>query len=75
LLEYGADVNALGAKPDGRTALEGAAEYGRIDMVQLLLNAGANIFADGQSQYESAVRRASKNGHRAVQRLLESYHR
>jgi len=74
LLENGADVNAPPAEIGGRTALEGAAEHGRIDMVQLLLNAGANIFQEGRAQYESAVRRASENGHHAVRRLLESYH-
>jgi ankyrin repeat protein len=74
LLQYDADVNAPAAEIDGRTALEGAAEHGRIDMVQLLLNSGANIFQDGQEQYENAVRRASENGHHAVRRLLESYH-
>lgn len=74
LLQYDADVNAPAAEVDGRTALEGAAEHGRVDMVQLLLNSGANIFQDGQEQYENAVRRALENGHRAVRRLLELYH-
>ncbi|RDL41644.1 uncharacterized protein BP5553_01623 [Venustampulla echinocandica] len=74
LLQNGADVNALAAEIDGRTALEGAAEHGRTDMVQLLLNAEANIFGDGQPQYENAVRRASENGHHGIRRLLESYH-
>ncbi|KAE9373917.1 ankyrin, partial [Stipitochalara longipes BDJ] len=74
LLQYDADVNAPAAEVDGRTALEGAAEYGRIDMVQLLLNSGANVFQDGQEQYENAMRRASENGHHAVKRLLELYH-
>jgi ankyrin repeat protein len=74
LLQYGADVNAPAAEVGGRTALEGAAEHGRIDMVQLLLNSRANIFEDGQEQYENAVRRASENGHHALRRLLESCH-
>ena len=76
LLENGADVNAPPAEMGGRTALEGAAEHGRVDMVQLLLNAGANISQDqgGQSQYENAARRATENSHRAIRRLLESYH-
>lgn len=41
LLEKGADVNAPAAKFHGRTALEGAVEHGRIDMLKLLHNAGA----------------------------------
>lgn len=73
LLEHDADVNAPAATTDGRTALEGAAEHGRLDMVQLLLNVGANIFGDGQAQYENAVRRASGNGHHAIRRMLEKH--
>jgi len=41
LLDSGADVNAAGCFHFGRTALEGAAEHGRIDILQLLLNEGA----------------------------------
>jgi ankyrin repeat protein len=74
LLKHGADVNTPAAELDGRTALEGAAEHGRVDMVQLLFNAGASISEDGRSQYESAMRRASENGHHATRQLLESYH-
>lgn len=74
LLEHDADVNAAAAEADGRTALEGAAEHGRLDMVQLLLNTGANVFGDGQAQYENAIRRASGNGHHAIRRMLEKWH-
>lgn len=74
LLEHDADVNPPPAKIDGWTALEGAAEHGRVDMVQVLLNAGANIFGDGQTQYENAIRRASENGHHAIPRMLEKHH-
>jgi ankyrin repeat protein len=74
LIENGADVNALPAEVGGRTALEGEAEYGRLDMIQLLINAGASISQERWTQYESALSRASENGHSAVRRLLESYH-
>jgi len=73
LLERGADVNASPAKIGGRTALEGAAEHGRIDVLQLLLNAGAQVIGPGGEQYERAREFASKNGHIAARRLLESY--
>jgi ankyrin repeat protein len=43
LLEHGADPNHPAAKGDGRTALEGAAEWGRLDMVMLLVEAGVNL--------------------------------
>ncbi|KAF4440928.1 ankyrin repeat-containing protein, partial [Fusarium austroafricanum] len=55
LLENGADTNAAPANIKGRTALEGAAEHGRIDIVQLLNNAGADISEAGQGQYRSAL--------------------
>jgi ankyrin repeat protein len=73
LLERGAEVNASPAKIGGRTALEGAAEHGRIDVLQLLLNAGAQVIGPGGEQYERAGEFASKNGHIAARRLLESY--
>jgi len=73
LLEKGAEVNASPAKVGGRTALEGAAEHGRIDMLQLLLSAGALIIGPDGQQYERAREFASKNGHMAARRLLESY--
>lgn len=73
LLERGAEVNAPPAKIGGRTALEGAAEHGRIDVLQLLLNAGAQVIGPGGEQYERAREFASKNGHIAARRLLESY--
>ncbi|KZL84456.1 ankyrin repeat protein [Colletotrichum incanum] len=41
LLTLHADPNAPSAEIDGRTALEGAAENGRLDVAQLLLNSGS----------------------------------
>jgi ankyrin repeat protein len=41
LLEKGADVNAPASPQEGRMALDGAAEHGRLDTVQLLLTFGA----------------------------------
>jgi ankyrin repeat protein len=73
LLERGAEVNAPPAKVGGRTALEGAAEHGRIDVLQLLLDAGAQTIGPSGEQYERAREFASKNGHIAARRLLESY--
>jgi ankyrin repeat protein len=67
LIQNGADVNAppIGAK--GRTALEGAAEHGRLDMIQLLLNVDAEV---GGSR---AVHFARDEGHDGVvQFLLEN---
>jgi ankyrin repeat protein len=71
LIERGAHINAPGSKLNGRTALEGAAEHGRIDMLQLLINAGAcNNGRD--NQYLRSIRLAAMKGHLAVKNLLES---
>lgn len=79
LLEYEAVVNASPSPPadfDGRTALEGAAEHERVDVVQilLLLNVGCLIAGDGQERYKRALERNSENGHHTVRRLLERHH-
>jgi ankyrin repeat protein len=68
-----ANVNAAAAQVDGRTALEAAAEYGRIDMIQFLVDAGADLSGAGDGQYECALARAYNNGHHATRRLLLSY--
>lgn len=57
-LEAGADVNAAAAKYYGRTALDGAAEHGRLDMVQLLLNAGACGDSTKAHRFDRAIKLA-----------------
>lgn len=70
-LDTGAEVNAQAVVQHRRTALEGAAEHGRLDMVQLLLNAGVRLSGFGDAQYRKALELALKNGHHAVKRLIE----
>ena len=67
-------MNAAPAKVDGRTALEGVAEHGRIDFLQLLLDSGASIEGAGRGQYDRAIKFATEHGHNAVRRLLQAYH-
>jgi len=43
LLSAGADVNSPGGNNGGRTALQVAAIFGRLDVVELLLSRGANV--------------------------------
>jgi ankyrin repeat protein len=67
-------VNAHGSEKDGYTALEAAAKYGRIDMLKLLLNAGADITSDfGRSQLMRALDLATTMGHDAAAKFLK-YH-
>lgn len=67
LIKRGADVNSPPQSQWGRTALEGAEEHGRLDTVQLLINAGANIHSSRALHY------AQKEGHDAVVTLLLQY--
>jgi ankyrin repeat protein len=41
IYEHKANANAQGAKKEGPTALEGAAEHGRLDLVEFLIQSGA----------------------------------
>lgn len=71
LLEYGADVNA---KPAARswTALEGAAKYGRLDIVHILLeNDGDADFLE--ERCEKAAKLADEKGHRVIGRVLRKW--
>jgi ankyrin repeat protein len=65
LIEKGADVHAPAMGEDGRIALEGAAEHGRLDAVQLLLNLGVEVAGS------RAIDFATEEGHDGVIALLE----
>ena len=73
LLSLGADPNAPASKVNGRTALEGAAEHGRLDMVKVLLNGGAGSRPDHDAQVASAIALAMDKGHLPICELLESH--
>ncbi|CAI0645355.1 unnamed protein product [Colletotrichum noveboracense] len=74
LLELGADPNASGAEsPRSRTAIETAAENGRLDIVQLLLNSGTETSGRGRRQFVRSVALAERRGHHAIVRLLKSH--
>jgi ankyrin repeat protein len=64
LVSRGADVNAPAWSDYQRTALEGAAENGRLDTVQFLINMQANVHTTRALQF------ARKEGHEAVVALL-----
>jgi ankyrin repeat protein len=64
LVSRGADVNAPAWSDYQRTALEGAAEHGRLDTVQFLINMQANVHTS------RALHFAREEGHEAVVALL-----
>jgi ankyrin repeat protein len=75
LLEHGANVNYPPAEGYGRTAFEGAAEWGRVDMMSLLVSRGLNfdlvVNVNGQTQYERAMELAERRGYMAIKRFVE----
>jgi ankyrin repeat protein len=79
LLEKGADVNALAenhvSAPAGNyygTALQAAAARGHDQIVQRLLEKGADVNAPAGDDYGTALQAAAARGHdQIVQRLLE----
>lgn len=73
LLSLGADVNAPRARLAGRTAVEGAAEYGRVGMLELLLDPSYRIKLDGEGekQYNGVLTLAAKRKHEKIKVMLE----
>jgi ankyrin repeat protein len=68
-----ARINAHRALGYGRTALEAAAECGRLDVAYLLLSYGAKTIGSGQRQYLRAIKLAERKGHHAVSSMLRSH--
>jgi ankyrin repeat protein len=64
LLKQGADVNQ--AQGDGMTALHWAAASGHVDLVEMLLYAGANVRATTRLGAYAPLHVASQSGHAAV---------
>ncbi len=70
LLQHGADINSLGRRPDGGTALHEAVAYGHALLVSHLMASGANPFV-GNIEGLSAVDIAVKHKRSDCMRLLE----
>ncbi|KAI1872467.1 hypothetical protein JX265_005347 [Neoarthrinium moseri] len=66
VLSRGADVHAPGSRVLGRTAFEGAAEHGRLDVLKVIWDAA---FPEGidEAQATRALRLARGNGHRGCE--------
>ncbi|KAK4169786.1 hypothetical protein QBC43DRAFT_351939 [Cladorrhinum sp. PSN259] len=73
LLKHGADVNAPAANYNGRTALEGAAENGRLEMVRFLFTIEPKLEFRGvyRINFLRAVKLASDKGHKEVAEFLK----
>ena len=66
-------MNAPASKVNGRTALEGAAEHGRLDMIRLLLNAGGGSRNGDEGQVANAIALARENQFFYICDLLEAH--
>ncbi|KAI1840723.1 hypothetical protein JX266_013068 [Neoarthrinium moseri] len=73
LMEMGANINDLPVFPHGRSCLECAALYGRLDMVQFLINCGVSVVGRARLQYASAVKLAEETGRTTLKILLQKY--
>ncbi|OTB18705.1 hypothetical protein K445DRAFT_19308 [Daldinia sp. EC12] len=73
LIGLGANINVDRSPWQNRSALECAAENGRIDMIQLLLSSGASTTGRWRRDYIQAIAIAERNGHRATAQLLRSH--
>jgi ankyrin repeat protein len=74
LLKAGGDINAPPCV-DGRSALEGAAEHGRLDMTSHLLSLGVDIQGHSNKNYRRSIYRAWKEGHRVLANMIQDWKR
>lgn len=69
LIDRGANMRIY--SDDNNTPLDLAARNGDLEMVELLINRGANLFGDGDPFYsEKALHHASENGHLPIVKYL-----
>ncbi|KAI1127294.1 ankyrin [Nemania abortiva] len=73
IIEAGGDCNAPAAETCGRTALEGAAEHGRLDMLKYLLECGTRTEGAFCRQYFRAIKFAEEETHYAAAQLLRDH--
>ncbi|KAI9163042.1 Ankyrin repeat domain-containing protein [Paramyrothecium foliicola] len=73
LIDRNASLNEPAVGWHGRTALEGAAEHGHIDMVDFLLHHGVDTTNSGRRQYIRAIRFAEREGHYVTANLLRNH--
>ncbi|KAH8167816.1 hypothetical protein CIB48_g424 [Xylaria polymorpha] len=67
LLDAGANVHTASGD---KSVLDTAAEYGRLDMVDMLIRKGAQSFWQEDSPYSGAIDNAMRRGHFAIAKML-----
>ena len=73
LIEARVEVYAFLGAFEGRSAIEGAAEWGRLDMVSYLLEAGADIRGKFNRNYRRTVYRAWRHKNYALTHMIQRW--
>ena len=75
LLHHGADPNTVDTDEwgPGRTALDFAAEQGRLDMIQLLLTVGGRSGNPGRTGVDGAIEMAREKRYFAIEKYLQAH--
>lgn len=69
----GRDAQSLRKEPDFASAIDLAAEAGRLDLTQYLLNVGAFSAQPGATGYEGAIDSATRHRHHAVAEIVRNH--
>jgi len=76
LLEHGVDVHVIHRRPLSgiyRSPLDNAAEWGRLDIAQLLLHHGATSASLGVTGFDQAITLAERNGYGEIAKLIQAH--
>ncbi|RYC54781.1 hypothetical protein CHU98_g11424 [Xylaria longipes] len=77
LLDAGADVHATAKdrifRDQYKSALDTAAEFGRLDMVDILLRNGAESYTHGRTPYDGAIELATEEKHFPIAKMLKGF--
>ena len=73
LIEVRVEIYTLLGAYEGRSAIEGAAEWGRLDIVSYLLEAGADIRGKFNRNYRRTVYRAWRHRNYALAHMIQRW--
>lgn len=71
-MDAGADVNAAASYYNGQTALAAASAVGNIEVVEVLVAAGADVSLSSGNKHQTAIETAMAHDHIEVASLLRA---